>query len=125
MTEKNMYVCPDCGSALVEYSTLVGGEARCGACEWQGPSSELLAVAVHGNEDQVFQAIRTDLRSIFAKTASEWALFLGKWGFVPQTGGRLDTAVLTKYLTHIAGGVLEAIFRLRQELEKERVRNAN
>jgi hypothetical protein len=123
-----MYVCPDCGSASVEFSNLVGGKARCTVCNWEGTKEQLLSVPFdnrRGSPNEVVVAMRNDLRRTFSESARGFILFLIKWGFVPAVDryGSIEVAnhkVAVRYMNAIAAASLNAIFELRQTIEKEK-----
>lgn len=128
---KELYLCPVCGSPSVEFSVLVGGNASCKACDWKGSKDELLSTPVHseaGDQERVLLAIQSDLRSIFGRTATDWARFLVKWGFVSHEKvpssptPEINRKELASYLTVMGQAVLRAVFDHRASLEEARVK---
>lgn len=123
-----MRVCPECGSASVEFSGLAGGKAECGTCGWVGTTDRLISVPFDntmGSSVEVARAIRIDLRRVFALTAKEFIRFLIKWGFVPAVERRGNIEVsnqktAVRYMNAISQATLRAIFEERQKVERER-----
>jgi DNA-directed RNA polymerase subunit RPC12/RpoP len=130
MGNELVYACPDCGSPLVDYSVLEGGEASCRACSWKGMKSDLLAVPFvnkFGTQEEVLQAIRSEWRGIFGKFGTELGRFLVRWGFmaVDTTNPAATKAALTRYLTAMASASLVAVMQEREKQEKERVQHGS
>lgn len=126
--ESALYTCPECGSASVEYSELVAGQAKCLTCSWSGRKEDLLVVPLQdgaGTPEEVIMAMRGDLRLIFARSAAEFARFLVKWGFVrskPKKGKdglEINQKELMRYLNAMASGAMMAVFQERQKLEEK------
>lgn len=123
-----MYVCPDCGSASVEFSGLAGGVAECNVCSWAGTRERLLNVPFDnrmGSPLEVAKAIRIDLRRAFAVTSKEFVRFLVKWGFVPavERGGQIEVAnqkTAVRYMNVISQATLKAVLEERQKIEAEK-----
>lgn len=123
------YVCPDCGSPLVEFSFLAGGNGTCKACKWMGPKDKLLSVPLtntFGSSDEVFASMRNNLRSVVSQSSVEYVRFLVKWGFVEavQRGGKIEVTnhkQVVRYVNAIAQAVFMAILNERQKIEVERV----
>ncbi len=125
-----MFICPECGSASVDFSSLVGGEASCSVCKWKGSKEQLLTVPFDnrmGSPHEVVVAMRNDLRRTFSESARGFIIFLIKWGFVPAVDRRgsievSDHKITVRYMNAIAAASLNAIFELRQVIEKEKSR---
>ncbi len=127
-TNDELYVCPDCGSSMVEFSPLAGGLAKCGVCKWEGAREALLAVPFQNNMGapaEVIVAIRNDLRKIIGQMATPLLTFLIKWGFVEavQQKGKVkvtNPAMVIRYMNAISAGLFSAILAERSKIEKER-----
>jgi ribosomal protein L37AE/L43A len=129
-TEANdeLYVCPDCGSSMVEFSSLAGGMAKCGVCKWEGTREALLAVPFQNNMGapaEVIVAIRNDLRKIIGQMATPLLTFLIKWGFVEavQQNKKVkvtNPAMVVRYMNAISTGLFSSILAERAKIEKER-----
>lgn len=124
-----MYVCPECGGASVDFSGLVGGAAECRVCGWVGTRDRLLSVPFDnrmGAPGEVMVAMRNDLRQTYAKAASGFLRFLIKWGFVPAVdrNGTIevtDRKLVVRYMNAISKASLNAIFEERQKVDRERL----
>jgi hypothetical protein len=128
MSEDALYVCPECGSPSVEYSSLAGGDATCTACKWAGSNERLLAIPgeLRGKEE-TFTAMRNDLRNTFGRAATDFGRFLIKWGFLDakRTSSGItidDPKQLARYMTVIAKETFIAVLNERRRIEEERVR---
>lgn len=128
MSDNILYVCPECGSPSVEYSSLAGGNAECTACKWAGSKEKLLAIPgeLRGKEE-AFAAMRNDLRNTFARSATDFGRFFIKWGFLEatQTNGGIrinEPRQLARYMTIIAKESFIAVINERKKIEEERVR---
>jgi hypothetical protein len=122
----HVYVCPECASPSVEFSTLEGGNGTCKACGWAGTKSELLAVPFSnkfGTEEEILMAIRSEWRGVFGKFGTELGRFLVRWGFMSLDGVSAEGVkkTLVRYLTAMASSSLVAVMRERQLIEKERI----
>ncbi len=124
-------VCPDCGSALVEFSALAGGAGKCKACPWQGKNDDLLTIPVGDgiSEEQTLLAMRNDLRKLISLNARGFLEFLTKWGFIAAHIEK-DKLVITnereplRYISAIAQGIFVSIVEERKKLEVERGRRS-
>lgn len=123
----NVRFCSRCGSASVEYSHFEGAfDAKCSSCGWTGPKDDLLTVPlVHdfANGESIVHALMSDVRRMLGKELGiPYLKFLTKWGFVPTAvDGRADVAIFSRYLSVIAGSVLNAVLTERARIEKEQV----
>lgn len=123
-----MYVCPECGSASVDFSGLVGGVAECRVCKWVGKREQLLSVPFDnrmGSPVETMLAMNNDLRRAFSSGAANFIRFLIKWGFVPavQRGENIEVSnkkLAIRYMNVISRATLIAIFDERQKIDKER-----
>lgn len=130
MSDDVLYVCPDCGSPSLEYSSLVGGSASCTACGFAGSKDKLLVIPgeLRGKEE-TFAAMRNDLRQTFGRAASDFGRFLIKWGFLDakqtRDGIKVDNPrQLARYMTVIAKETFIAVINERKKIEEERVRGS-
>lgn len=124
MTSSSAYLCADCGSPAVDVPVLVGGKYKCRTCSWEGDDPILIPFSnPFGSSEETFQAFTGEFLREFAKTS---ALPLGrllvKWGFVQRDKtGKPDTKVLARYIKAMAGGMVVAMLRECQNVEKEHV----
>lgn len=116
-------MCPVCGAASVNSSSLVGGDAQCRACGWHGKNEELYAhrfetdfVGTEAEVDYLF----SDLRVALAAASTSFGRFLAKWGFL-DVGHPDASKVLARYMARLAREVLPAVIAEREAMEKERV----
>jgi hypothetical protein len=115
------YFCKECGSASVDYGTLTGSSAVCKACGWKGTVEGLLQHTFShesGTDDQMVKDFMVDVRKVYAANSKSLVLLLAKWGFLPQP---VQPRLVGRYIAAMAQASLEAVFRVRTELEKERV----
>ena len=120
VTKRVAYFCSACGSSSVEYGSLTGSSASCKACKWSGTTEQLMQHAFeheHGSDTQVLTSMMNDLRQLYAKNATELAIFLSKWGFIEG----LNKKEIARYLAAISSASLRAVIKVRQGLEEERV----
>lgn len=120
--------CPRCGSASIAKSAAMGsaidlGDSTsylCGACKWEGPRSEVLAVPFtqgQGDDESIIRSMMGDLRTTLAqKFASAFLPFLLKWGFLSQP---LDTKVVARYIAAVAAGILTSVLAERKKIAEE------
>ncbi len=129
MSEKDVIrLCPTCGAASVDFSALVGGEAKCRACGWAGMAHELLLVPVehmYGTREGTGFALNNDYRALYKNQGfvRDFIAFLVKWGFVAaeRDGGKIvaDSKQALRYMSAVARSGLVAIVEEREKLEKE------
>ncbi len=133
-TEAEAKFCPNCGSASVDFSTLVGGEASCNACSWKGISTQLVVFPFKhemGSEEEVARAFANDVRRVVGDMATPLAQLLAKWGFIdakPPTREdklKLYTKELTFYITEAARAVAISFITTRQQIEMEKGRRGH
>jgi hypothetical protein len=119
-------LCPQCGSAGVDFSTLSGGNGQCRGCKWVGPARELLVVPfTHSfmNDESAMMHFTQDLRQILARDMGVVLLrYLVKWGFIRTTEVegqplQIDRKQFTRYLVAIAKGIVGAILEERGRQE--------
>ena len=124
---ETLYVCPDCGSPSIDYSSLSGGSATCTACGFVGSKDKLLAIPVElRGKEETFTAMRNDLRNTFGRAATDFGRFLIKWGFLDATqrDGKIQVdnpRQLARYMTVIAKETFIAILQERRKIEEERI----
>jgi len=122
-----VYLCPECGSAALEYPESYNTTASCNACGWCGKQTEMLVapiVHMEGSKENIASRLSNDLRAIFTKSfAKPYSEFLMRWGFITQES--LNKESLGRYFAAAAVAVLEATIRERQRREKERVSGTN
>jgi hypothetical protein len=125
-----VYFCPRCGSAALELPGLVDGLAKCGACEWTGPSGELFVQELkheHGEDRQVIERLMLDFRAAYGKhCALPLGAVLHKWGFIgtERQGGQevLNVGDLKVYMAAMARASMAAVLETRVRLEREKAR---
>lgn len=121
--------CPQCGSARVDFSELVGSEASCKGCGWKGSNEALLVVrgaaaALQGDKTAEFV---NDLRQMLSGELGVVMLrFLLKWGFLKADTNNLaqtlDRKEFARYLMRICKAVADALIEERIEQEINGVR---
>lgn len=125
-----VFVCPDCGSPLVEFSMLSSGAATCKVCPWTGTRETLAAIPFQtefsGSEDTL-NAIRNDVRVIVREMTPGILKLLIRWGFVEavQLDGKIvvkNKQQVVRYMNAIASHFLIGIIEERKKIEVERVR---
>lgn len=123
MSDKNVYFCPQCGSAAVDYSALVGGDATCRGCKWSGPATDLLGVPMRADvSEEQLAVFMNDLRQLLAgPNGVVYLSFLLKWGFLKGDVNRLretvDRKQFARYIAAIARGIAVALFDERERVE--------
>lgn len=113
--------CPQCGSASVDFSSLVGGRATCNGCHWAGAVDELLVVPIEhdflGKESILIEMINDMRRMLSGELGLPWLKFLLKWGFVQgdldNLVGTLDRKKFARYLAVIGNAVVIALITER------------
>jgi len=124
--QKEVRLCPGCGSPAVEFSSLVGGEAVCRVCKWKGDREELLVMPfdhIYGTEEGVGMALHNELRRVFSNPlfATDIIRFLTRWGFVEvDKDNRADVPTTTRYIAAIGRAVLVAVIKEREKIEMEK-----
>lgn len=126
-----VYVCPSCGSATVDASTLVGGEGSCRSCGWRGPVADLLAVPVQhamGSPEEIKRQFYAEVKDVFSKDyAFPLLKILLRWGFLPPAPSAGSPPLATKvyarklgrYMLAIANASARAIFETRDAIARE------
>ena len=126
--------CPTCGSASVEFSSLVGGQGSCKGCGWVGNADELLVVPIEhdfAGKEGMLVSMMNDVRKFMSgELGQPWLRFLLKWGFleadVNNLLATLDRKKFARYLAVIGQSVVAALIaeRARQSQPKEGEGNA-
>lgn len=123
-----MRVCAECGSASVDYSHLVGGDASCRVCSWSGRREDLVVIPVRqeglSDDNQVFMTMYQDFRKIFRDSALPFTRFLVKWGFVDavKRGEKLNIQKpehVVRYINAIFQASMKSLLETRETLDKE------
>lgn len=113
--------CPQCGSASVDFSALVNGQAYCRGCNWRGLADELLLVPIQhefANKEDMVVSMVNDVRSFLAgELGLPWLRFLLKWGFITadpnNIAGTLDRKKFARYLAVIGQSVVTSLIAER------------
>jgi len=112
------YFCPNCGSAAVNRSFLVGGSAKCDACSWTGVNEELLSVKFEhpfNSPEQVMDAFASEFKLMLGKhLAKPFGQMLLKWGFLDSNN---IADLLPKYLTNAAVAMVKSVIETRKNIE--------
>lgn len=126
--ESKIRFCPQCGSAKVTFSELIGGVAKCGVrtCLWEGTTDELLAVPISHeflSEESMMIQLMNDLRLMFSgELGVPYLKLLLKWGFIKANANdlanTLDRKIFARYLAAIARGVLTTILEERAKIHE-------
>jgi len=122
------YFCPECGSASIDYSVLVGGNATCKTCGWVGSNEKLVAYQFSHdfNDDaEALHYLMNDVRKVYGAASKLFGELLLKWGFLDykqtKEGIQLNPKQLARYMAAAAQASLRAIIAEREKMEKERV----
>lgn len=112
-------MCPECGSASVEFSVLIGGSASCKKCGWSGTKEELLTSVIShdfSSPDQVISLFARDIRDMVGKVmAKPLVSLLAKWGFFTKPSDvKLTTKETTLYIQTAARAMAVALFQTRE-----------
>lgn len=123
-TNDSVLFCPQCMSATVDASSLVGGLASCRTCQWKGKKEDCVHKSIEhqfASQEEIFQAFSRDVQLLVAEFgAKPIGRMLRKWGFlVDGPNGAPDVEVLKRYVRAIARGIASAIVKEREALEKE------
>ena len=114
--------CPACGSALVDASSLSGGEASCGTCTWKGKLEELVAVPFGqdvGSADDMVRLLFLDIRKFLSKDFTPPFLqLLVKWGFLLHRP--IQAPEVARYMGAVSKAIALALIEERGKIEKER-----
>ncbi len=131
-TEDSVRFCPQCGSASVDFSTLVVGGlsgAHCNGCRWEGSAEELLLVPIQHEfqfgKESIVAEMMNDVRQLLSGSLGvPYLKFLLKWGFVKgevtDIGGTVDRKQFARYLARIGHAVLMAVIDERTKQEKKK-----
>ena len=124
MTTSEVCFCPQCCSAAVDYSGLVGAQASCRGCGWYGEKIDLLSVPVQHTfltDESMVLGMVNELRQLLAgELGVPYLRFLLKWGFVKADPERLaqtvDRKEYARYISAIAGGIMESLVKTRARI---------
>lgn len=129
MSADIVYQCPQCGSPAVEFGELVGANARCNACKWNGTREELLGTPFEhmlGSREGIGFELFNDTRRLLSAPVFVVDLggFLSRWGFIDLKAPK-DVLMrkTTRYVAAIARGVLRSIIEEREKIELEETKH--
>lgn len=122
-------MCPQCGSAGVDFSQLACGEARCRGCHWEGPREELLVTPIDHDflaSEAALAEMANDMRQLLSgELGLPYLKFLLKWGFLDADATdlvhTLDRKQFSRYLTAIANSVLTSVLTERSLADARKV----
>jgi hypothetical protein len=122
-------LCPQCGSASVDFSELAGGAARCRGCRWSGYNTELVVMPFEHEflaDESMAVSMVNDMRLLLSGPQGvPYLKFLMKWGFLVgkenDIAGTVDRKKFARYLTAISKGILTSVLeeRARQDIPHE------
>lgn len=124
-TDDVVYLCPNCGSPAVEFGELVGADASCRGCKWEGRREDLVGVPfghLLGNRDGIGFELYNDMRRLFSTPTFLVQLggFLSRWGFIDLNEDKsVVTRSTTRYVAAVARAVLRAMIEEREKIEME------
>lgn len=117
-------ICPQCGSAKVEASVVVGGEARatCSNCGWLGKRKDLLNSGDVPSALEIAESVALEYLRLLAKLVGQpMGLAMVQAGIV----GAKDSAVLGRLIKAGCKGAhkatLEEVEKIQEELRNERL----
>jgi hypothetical protein len=119
MSEDSVCFCPMCGSPLVEFSVLVGGNSKCKACNWEGKKEELAHVPFSHDfvsQEQMVKDLFNDVRKTLGAHALPIGQLLIKWGFLTNGSPNLKRD-LAAYITWGAQAFLQSMVETRAKIE--------
>ena len=126
-TADKAYFCPQCNSPSVEIAELVGGLCTCMDCRWKGVKDDLVVhVFQHelGSNEEVIQQFAREFKGIIGRHfAGPLAQLLHKWGFFMSNPPQ--PTELTRYAVAVGKASIDAILKVRAEMEKERSSGRN
>lgn len=131
MTAPNLNVnkawfCPECESSAITLSPLEGGTCSCRSCGFKGPRSSLAAHVFYTDRPVDADAMVAEMANqmataVGAPMAQALLPFLVRWGFlVPSTSER-QKKLAARYMVNVGAAMLRAIFKTREDHDKERV----
>lgn len=120
----SVYFCPKCGSANLEVSLLIGSQAKCKSCGWEGGNSELLTAAIQptvGGLGRQAEKFALDLRNLMAKPPLGTMVLqlLVQHKFIPANDPSA-ISLFARYLRACASGMARAVVEETEAIEKER-----
>lgn len=122
MTQDAVRFCPQCGSAGVDFSVLVGSTAECRGCKWSGSNEELLVVPIQHDfafgSASILTEMMNDVRRLLSNELGlPYLRFMLKWGFlegnIEDLSRTLDRKKFARYLAAIGHAVLMAVISER------------
>ena len=119
-----VFHCPNCLSACVDFSYVVGGDASCSACGWSGKSKELAGAPFQHNftspDDMMTELIRST-KVMVAKDVGPVLLdHLIKWGFITRSKDiKKMTRELGMYLSDFVKVYVQTALTTRKKLVSE------
>lgn len=122
-----VFSCPKCGKSYVEYSSLVGGSAKCNVdgCGWTGTTDDLLATPMPEDplmSEGIPHEMTRDFNNVVGELATPIGVFLSRWGFIDVNKPKTEvTKDLTEYVKVCAKAMLKAVIEHR--VSKEKVSN--
>jgi len=125
-TSNTLFICPECGSPYVEYSSLAGGDAKCKVCEWTGKREGLLVVPFSDSlvtPDAAVKQFAHDLKMLMARDMGTKIIgILVKWGFLQLESDAYKRNAV-KYVANIGKAMALSILKTRAEIEIEDVKS--
>lgn len=123
-TDDSVLFCPQCMSATIDASSLIGGGASCRACLWKGKKEDCIHKSINHqftSQEEIFRAFSRDVQLLVAEFgAVPIGRMLRKWGFLTDgPDGKPDATILTRYVRAIARGIASEIVKEREAIEKE------
>lgn len=120
--------CPQCGSPSVDFSSLVGGDAKCRACDWAGVREKLLLVPINhafvNGEEALVNMMSALRRHLSGELGVPYLKFLLEWGFIQadlqNIAGTLDRKIFSRYLAVIARAIMVALLEEREKIALEK-----
>lgn len=120
-------LCPQCGSAGVDFSALAGGTADCRGCRWHGTFEDLLVVpgSTAVDNDVTLNGMLNDLRQLLSgELGFPYLKYLMKWGFITGDLNRpletIDRKALARYVASIARSIMVGLLEERSKVEAAR-----
>jgi hypothetical protein len=123
-TKDSVLFCPQCLSATIDASSLIGGSASCRTCQWQGKKEDCSHKNINHqftSQEEIFRAFSRDVQLLIAEFGAQpIGRMLRKWGFLTDgPDGKPDAVTLTRYVRAIARGIAYEIVKEREAIEKE------
>lgn len=112
--------CPMCGSACVHVSSVVGGDASCDVCKWQGHNKQLLVSQSSPLTDDALELFMDDIQGVIRESSPKLCRTLVRWGFILPENIREELPIYGKYL---GSAVSVALLNAYTELRKKAVQH--